>query len=435
MSAEDKHARNFLHRIFSRLTPRNFAVTLNGHNVCAPGETVEPICRLHFRSTEGLRSLFLRPSSLTFGEAFACGDLEVEGPLANAFELAERLLQRPSPLGEKAGDLFHLLRLGRGKSAEVCEPHSAQMKGPPLSRARAREAISFHYDLPVEFWRPWLDEQLVYSCAYFERADVSLEVAQTAKLDLICRKLRLQRGERFLDLGCGWGALVMHAAQHYGVEAQGVTLSARQAEFATERIRACGLQNSCRVEVRDVRDVPIDHQFDKVAAVGCIEHIPEKLLPSYFQRIFSLLRSGGTFLNHGITISASRPLLPGPSFIDRYIFPDHNFITASRTLAEAEAAGFEVRDLENLREHYALTLQHWLDRFTAAEAELAPITTPATHRIFRLYLAGSQYQFERGGLNLHQSLFVKPQGRPSGLPLTRRDWYRDDFAPPRKCVE
>lgn len=224
--------------------------------------------------------------------------------------------------------------------------------------------------------------------------------------------------------GCGWGALVLHAARHYGVQALGLTLSPQQAEVARERIRLAGLAGKCRVEVASFLDFRSDATFDRIASVGAAEHVPEKCFDDYFAQAFSLLRPGGQFLHHAIVRAPSVEARPGRSFMDRYVFPDHFLATIGRTIAGGELAGFEVRDVESLREHYKLTLEHWLQRFEAAQNAIERQTDPLSFRVFRLYLAGSAYEFRCGRLNIYQTLLTKPERGRSGVPLTRADWYR-----------
>ena len=264
---------------------------------------------------------------------------------------------------------------------------------------------------------------MVYSCAYFATPEEDLDSAQERKLDYICRKLRLCRGERLLDIGCGWGGLIMHAAAHYGVEAVGITLSAPQAELARQRLRESGLSDRCRVEVSDYRDIEHGQLYDKIVSVGMFEHVGEAFLPEYFNRAYELLRPGGVFLNHGIAYSATYHRR-GPSFSERYVFPDGEMVPINTTIRAAELSGFEVRDIESLREHYELTLHHWVRRLEAQAEQARAISDDTTYRIWRLYMAGSAHGFRTGRLNVYQTLLVKPRQGDSGLPLTREDWYR-----------
>jgi len=242
------------------------------------------------------------------------------------------------------------------------------------------------------------------------------------KLDYICRKLRLKPGERLLDIGCGWGALVIHAAKHYGVEAVGITLSENQYRWAQERIKREGLEGRARVELRDYREVNEPEGFDKLVSVGMFEHVGEEMLEVYFRQALKLLKPGGVFLNHGIARNANRPW-QRDTFGDKYVFPDGELVPIWLTLKVAQEAGFEVRDVESLREHYALTLRHWVRRLEDHHDEALEIVDETTYRIWRLFMAGSSYNFLKGHHEIYQTLLVKAEGGPSGLPWTRADWY------------
>jgi cyclopropane-fatty-acyl-phospholipid synthase len=420
-------ARSFLRTVFAHLRPREFAVELWDGEQWPSEPNGPPDFKLIFRKPNVVRSLFSDVSSLSFGEAYIHGDLDVQGPLIDVFESGDRLLTIHYPAAEK-------LRLTRWLWSIPAPkyPRSGIFSGFPRrftpSTARTRDAVNYHYNHPVDFWELWLDESLCYSCAYFESPEVSLADAQKSKLDYICRKLRLRPGQRLLDMGCGWGALVMHAAANYGVEALGLTLSPDQAEVARERIRAAGLASQCRVEVDNFLEFRPAGTFDRIASVGAAEHVPEKCFNDYFVRAFELLRPGGQFLHHAIVRTPSIQERPGRSFMDRYVFPDHFLATIGRTVAGAEAANFEVRDVESLREHYKLTLDHWLSRLEAAQSEIERQTDPLSFRVFRLYLAGSTYEFRCGRLNIYQTLLAKPVRGQSGLPLTRADWYQSSQA-------
>jgi cyclopropane-fatty-acyl-phospholipid synthase len=379
----------------------------------------QSVCTLQVNTPAGLRALLFRPNSLKLGEAYIYGDCDVIGDLRDIFPIADALIDGRTTLTDKirAGRflLRHLFQRDDKK-------HGAKLWGNRASRERTQKAIRYHYDLPVAFWRLWLDRQLVYSCAYFAEANATLEEAQTAKLDLVCRKLRLRPGERFLDMGCGWGALIRHAAKNYGVKAVGVTLSPEQAKFAAEEIQRQGLAENCTVEVRNFFDADRLGPFDKIASVGSVEHVQS--LDRYFDYAYRLLEPGGWFLNHGITTSPTHPLRAGDSFLDRYVFPDYHLESIGETVRAAEDAGFDVRDVENLREHYARTLEFWHERLVQARAEVEGLTDPVRYRIFDLYLAGSIYEFRVGRLHLHQTLLFKPKRGESLAPQTRHEWYR-----------
>jgi cyclopropane-fatty-acyl-phospholipid synthase len=365
--------------------------------------------------------MFSSPSELTLGEAYIYDDFDIEGDIEAAFDLADYLLgQERSP--RETFDLKERLEKVPKSDRPRADLHPIEFGGRVHSKERDRQAIHYHYDLPAEFYALWLDPRMVYSCAYFSKPEEDLDSAQVRKLDYICRKLRLSPGERLLDIGCGWGALIIHAAAHYGVECVGITLSVPQAEVARKRVRAAGLNDLCRVEVSDYRDIDHEQQYDRIASVGMFEHVGEALLPEYFHQAWDLLRPGGVFLNHGIAYSATYHRR-GPSFTDRYVFPDGEPVPISTSLRAAELSGFELRDVESLREHYALTLHHWVQRLEAHREEACRITDDTTYRIWRLYMAGSAHGFCTGRLNVYQTLFAKPVRGQSGLPLTRADWY------------
>lgn len=344
-----------------------------------------------------------RPSLLSLAEAYIEGEADLEGDVLEAIRGAEAIARsRPRSLFEGSG------------------PASSRH-----TRDGDREAIRHHYDVSNEFYALWLDPRMVYSCAYFRREDDTLEQAQLAKLDHICTKLRLQPGERFLDIGCGWGALLMHAAQKYGVDATGITLSENQFRLATERIRAAGLQDRCRVLLQDYRDHPGEGFYDKVASVGMFEHVGLRNLPEYFATVKRLLRERGLFLNHGITSSDTKNRAVGlgaGEFIGRYVFPKGELPHLHRVVHDMSEQDFEVHDVECLRPHYARTLAMWSANFERRFAEAVAASSERTARIWRLYLPGCAYAFEQRWISIHQVLasrLTKP-GR-ADLPLTR-DW-------------
>ncbi|MFQ5575268.1 MAG: class I SAM-dependent methyltransferase, partial [Terriglobia bacterium] len=249
---------------------------------------------------------------------------------------------------------------------------------------------------------------------------VSLEAAQQGKLDLICRKLRLGPDRRLLDIGCGWGGLLVHASQRHEVKAEGITLSAAQAEMATERIARGELEPSCRVNVRDYRDVDARGQYDALVSVGMFEHVGEAELEGYFEQARGLLKPGGLFLNHGIARNYHHFVGRGRSFAAHHVFPDGELVPLSTSLKVAEKAGFEVRDVESLREHYALTLRHWVRRLEERHEEALQVVDESVYRVWRLYMAGAAHGFRTGRMSVYQVLLSKPgPGGETGLPLTR----------------
>ncbi len=295
------------------------------------------------------------------------------------------------------------------------------------TRVFDRKAIRHHYDVSDEFFALWLDAQRVYSCAYFRRADDTLDLAQEQKLDHICRKLMLKPGERFLDIGCGWGALVRWAAQHYRVRATGITLSRNQYEYARRRIAEEKLGDTCDVELLDYRDLPENEPYDKIASVGMFEHVGRRNLPVYFGKIFRLLKPGGLVLNHGITLNSPDQQELGSdigSFIDEYVFPGGELTHISHVLCEMSEQGLESWDVESLRSHYARTLWHWVDRLEANAKQALACAGEKNYRIWRIYMAGSAHAFERGWMSIHQVLAGRAldNGRLS-VPSTREYIY------------
>lgn len=371
-----------------------------------------------------VHEMFAAGTEKGLAEAFLAGHFDVEGDLEAACDLADALME--SSEGDwllAAKRLFHLRR-----ASSI--PHSRAWTGDGAfgarrhSMARDRRAIAFHYDVSNDFFRLWLDTRMLYSCAYFEQPDDSLELAQTAKLDLICRKLRLRPGMRLLDIGCGWGGLAIHAAREYGVRVIGVTLSQAQAALATTWVQNAGLSGQVEIRLQHFRESREPEAFDAITSVGMAEHVGSEHLPAYFEKAFSLLKPGGVFLNHAIGEGVRARATRGGSFIQEYVFPDSDLQRLPFVLSAAEAAGFEVRDVENLREHYILTLRHWVRRLEGSREAVRQLVDEATYRVWRLYMAGSAHGFERGRLAVYQTLLSKPDSRGRAhLPLTRRDWY------------
>ena len=412
----------FLQEVLGNFHPRNFSFRLWDGSVwdAEPGEPSR--FTMVLRNPGVLRTMFWSPSELALGEAYLHDDIDIEGNLESAFLLADQLLHIRLGLSERLRFARFLLTMPSSGLHRNTRP-AERLRGPVHSMRRDRQAVTYHYDVSNAFYSLWLDKRMVYSCAYFTTPDDDLDTAQEKKLDYLCRKLRLQRGNRMLDIGCGWGGLVIHAAKNYGVEAHGITLSGPQADLANQRIRQMGLSAYCRVEVRDYREMDAPESYDKLVSVGMFEHVGEPRLREYFQAAFLLLRPGGTFLNHGIASNSGISAIPGASFSDYYIFPDGELLPMGTTLLAAEASGFEVRDVECLREHYVLTLRKWLERLESRREEACCATEERTYRLWRLYLAGATHKFRTGRNSVYQALLSKPFHGNSGLPLTRGDWY------------
>jgi cyclopropane-fatty-acyl-phospholipid synthase len=318
---------------------------------------------------------------------------------------------------------------GRSPAALAGERHSA---------ARDADAIRFHYDVGNEFYALWLDERLVYSCAYFRAPDTSLDDAQLAKLDLVLDKLQVRDGMHLLDIGCGWGGLLIRAAERFPqLSGVGITLAERQHELANERIAAAGLQDRLRVELMDYREAPARlGRFDRIASIGMAEHVGERTMPAYFAAARDALEPGGLFLNHAITAQPARMaapgggLLPGPlgraigrrSFLDAYVFPDGELLPLTVMLAAAQGAGFEVRHVESLRTHYARTLRHWVARLEARWDEAVAAAGDPVARTWRLYMAGAAIGFEAARLDVHQQLLALPRADGSSDAPPTANW-------------
>lgn len=400
--------------------PRNFEIRLWDGTTSYPAPGVDSQFTLIVRDRSVLRKMLWQADELSLAEAFISGELDIEGDLERAMPLAEYLSHHPVTWGSRLRLGFKLLNLPLSNSSKT-DGLAARVTGDHHSLHRDKQAIAHHYDHPAEFYAGWLDRQMVYSCAYFDSTD-DLDTAQVKKLDYICKKLRLRPGDRLLDVGCGWGALILHAARYYGVHACGITLSEKQAEFAEARIKTIGLSDRCRVDLRDYRQLNSPGEYDKIVSVGMVEHVGEAQLPGYFRHIWTLLKPGGTFLNHGIGIRHGERCALGP-FFNTYIFPDAELVPISTTTGLAETAGFEVRDVECLREHYVLTLRHWRQHLESNVPPIHHIMDESTWRLWRLYLASAAHGFAAGRLNLYQTLLAKTQNGAADLPLTRDDWY------------
>ncbi|MFF4339493.1 class I SAM-dependent methyltransferase [Kitasatospora sp. NPDC001540] len=393
------------------------------------------------RNRRALRRLLWAPGELGLARAYVSGDLEL-APDTDLYEVLAAVTafaEDPAALRPRIGPRDYLgapgrrllttaLRLGAvGPNPAPPVEEVRHRRGRVHSRRRDRAAISHHYDVGNDFYRLVLGPSMVYSCAYWEPAAKSLEDAQAAKLDLICRKLGLRPGMRLLDVGCGWGSLVLHAARHYGVHAVGVSISTEQVALARQRVAEAGLADRIEIRLQDYREVP-DSPFDAVSSVGMAEHVGSAQYLVYARHLYELLAPGGRLLNHQI---ARRPLPPGEEyrlspFIDRYVFPDGELSPVGTTVSRLEEAGFEVRDVEALREHYGRTLREWVANLEAHWPEAVALVGRGRARVWRLYMAASAVSFEQNHIGINQVLAVRPTpAGASGLPPTRPQWLAE----------
>jgi cyclopropane-fatty-acyl-phospholipid synthase len=383
------------------------------------------------RDPRALRRILWSPNEVGLARAFVAGELDIDGDLFAGLRSIRRLVEAAgtairSDLRGKLGVARVALGLGAvGLPPRPPAEEVRRLPGRRHSRDRDAAAISHHYDVGNDFYRHVLGPSMVYSCAYWAKPDdpsYTLEDAQRDKCELICRKLGLTAGARLLDVGCGWGSLVIHAAREYGVRAVGITLSREQAALGRERVAAAGLDDLVEIRVQDYREVD-DEPYDAIASIGMAEHVGKVRYAEYAADLFRLLRPGGRLLNHQITRR------PGPAdpnertFIQAYVFPDGELLPVGAVAAKLEEAGFEVRDDESLREHYARTARSWVDNLDAHWDECVQLTSPGRARVWKLYMTGSAMSFDAGSISIHQVLAVKPdaEGR-SGLPPTRDRW-------------
>ena len=362
--------------------------------------------RIDVRSPNAVSLLMSSPGQLGLARAYITGDLEVHGDLYTALDRLARLgIHRPS-LGDQARLYRALAPFALRRPPAPAE--EARLGGFRHSKKRDADAISHHYDVSNTFYRWVLGPSMAYTCAVFPKADATLEEAQEEKFDLVCRKLDLQRGQRLLDVGCGWGGLTMHAAKHYGVHVIAVTLSAQQAAWGAESVERAGLSHLVQIRHQDYRDVP-EQGFDAISSIGLTEHIGADNYPAYFGFLKSRLNPTGRLLNHCITRTDTKQRTTYKNgFINRYVFPDGELVPLGSIISPIEDQGFEVRHEENLREHYALTLMHWSRNLEDHWEESVAEVGNGKARVWKLYLAASRMGFARNMIQLHQVLAVAP---------------------------
>jgi len=423
-------ARTLMERLFAGVRASVAVRLADGTPLYVPSGAANTIVVI--RHPGVIRSLLTRTSDLASGESLVRGEIDVLGDAESAFAAFDEIAHVRS-----AADWAAILAAAAGLPAppapQVQERSRgrARLRGRLHSLDRDRAAIAYHYDVSNEFYALWLDRDLTYSCAYFHDASETLDEAQRNKYEHICRKLRLVPGERLLDIGCGWGGLVRYAAREHGANAVGITLSEKQAEYAGARIAAEGLAERCRIELVDYREMASLGAFDKAVSVGMVEHVGDAFLPVYFDSVASSLKPGGLFLNHGIVTQkpkgrglGARFFRHRSRFIESYVFPDGELPRLAAMTEAALESGFELRDVENLREHYALTLRRWVSGLESHEARARELVGDEAYNVWRFYMAGSAHGFAAGRQGVVQMLLAKPMpdGR-AAVPLTRADVY------------
>jgi cyclopropane-fatty-acyl-phospholipid synthase len=390
---------------------------------CYDGSRLGPpdtATRIVVRSPKAVRYVLTGPGEIGFARAYVAGEIDVEGDIFEALALRDNLPDvKVTPR--------QWLALARATGVDGVRPlppppEEVRVRGRRHSKERDAAVIAHHYDVSNDFYQMVLGPSMTYSCAVFAAADTTLEAAQAAKYELVARKLGLRPGMRLLDVGCGWGGMVLHAAREHGVSAVGVTLSTRQAEWARAAVREAGLSERVEIRVQDYRDL-VDGPFDAISSIGMFEHVGLAKLDEYFTRLYTLLSPGGRLLNHGIAKrSGPRAAFSHRGFIDRYVFPDGELHEVGAVVTRVQRAGFEVRNVDGLREHYAQTLRHWVANLEANWDEAVRLVGPGRARVWRLYMAASACNFDADRNQIHQVLAVRigPTG-VSGMPR-RPDW-------------
>ncbi|QTD98979.1 SAM-dependent methyltransferase [Streptomyces cyanogenus] len=390
------------------------------------------------RNRRALRRMLFKPGELGAARAWVAGDLDIEGDLYTALDVMAGLVW------ERGEDARSLVQAVRDPEVRAAARELLKLAGPPIppappgeeirrprrrlhTRRTDKRAISHHYDVGNDFYEIVLGPSMVYSCAYWEAAEkgATLETAQRDKLELICAKLGLKEGQRLLDVGCGWGSMAIHAAREYGVGVVGVTLSQEQAAYARKRVADEGLTDRVEIRVQDYRDV-VDGPFDAISSIGMAEHVGAEKYLEYARQLYDLLKPGGRLLNHQIGRRPQRDesAYEVDAFIDSYVFPDGELAPLGTTVTQLERAGFEVRDVESIREHYALTLRRWVANLEADWDRAVRLTSPGRARVWRLYMAACALAFERNRIGVNQVLAIRtPDSGTSGLPLRPRTWH------------
>ena len=407
-----------LAELFDQVTGARTGVEFRAYDGSRAGPRDAPVT-VELRSPRAVSYIVQARNDLGLARAYVSGELEVHGDLYEALARLWQVSDGTVPWRER----IRVLRAVGLRALRPIEPPPEEVRprGRRHSKRRDAQAVSHHYDVSNRFYRSILGPSMAYTCAVYPDADATLEEAQFEKFDLVCRKLALRPGMRLLDVGCGWGGMVVHAVRHYGVEALGVTLSHRQVEWAQREIDEAGLSDRAEVRQLDYRDVP-ESGFDAISSIGLTEHVGRAQMPDYFAYLHGKLRPQGRLLNHCITRSNDKdPNLLRDGFIDRYVFPDGELSGPGHIISTMHDAGFELRHDENLREHYSRTLAAWSDNLDADWDEAVAEVGEPRARVWRLYLAGSRASFDGNWIQLHQVLGTRSDGGQSAMPL-RPDW-------------
>jgi cyclopropane-fatty-acyl-phospholipid synthase len=404
------------------IAPRDFAFRFWDGTIAGPDSGQPTRFTLVLNHHGSVRQMLWPFNKAAVGEAYIYDDIDIEGDIEAFIELLMQWrARRLSPM-QKISILRKLLAMPNESRRNT--DRGVKLSGGQRTESRDRQAIEYHYDIPGPFYAVFLDRYLQYTCGYFASPDEDIDPAQERKLEHVCRKLRLKPGERLIDFGCGWGGLITYAAKFHGVHSVGVTISKEQMKWAEGEIERMGVKDRCKLLFMDYRQVPESEKFDKAVSVGFIEHLGEKMMPTFFGKVWRLLRPNGLYLHHGITSKPFSVRPPWRAFALKYVFPDGELVPINNTIHRLVESGFEVRDVESLREHYIYTLDRWRQRLEARHDEAVRLADEVTYRIFRIYFAGAKRGFRKALYNLHQTLVVKAEDRETDLPLSRADLYR-----------
>lgn len=407
-NAQAERAKSITLALLNKLTPlhsRKINVRL-WDGTLFPDEQ-ERACTIVLKHPGSLRAMFARQDALSVAESYLLDMCDVEGDWNAMFDFGEEMSRFMATLAlrQKSALGWMLLKLPR---PQLPRPkgwrEAARLKGKRGSIERAREAVAYHYNVPTEFYAAFLDPNMTYSCAVYKDEVQSLGEAQIHKFEGICRALKLQPGQRLLDVGCGWGGFLIYAAKNYGVDVTGITLSESQAEEATRRIKEEGLESSCRVYLKDYRELSEGESFDAIASIEMFEHVGKELLPTYFSQARHLLKAGGLFFNQGTTVETDDDKKRYPSFIKRYVFPDGEIVPVHLSIRASEEAGLEVLQVQSIRPHYARTCTQWARNLELMPLDLREKYGEPIWRIWHLYMAVSGHGFRIGRLNCYQTL-------------------------------